>query len=191
MTNIITREPGWGPIAKSEIPKLYDGAMRRASKLAVSSALESAEKIKYPTLAERFGAYVRDLFAVYSALLEAMKTGHHWVALSVHSTLHSSADFDDAVLIGQSPAEDQVQVRGRTFDPLVFDFAWRDNTMDANWTAWNWEIDILPNDPDDRHYFFDRSQDKLIETRLEPGPTIYVYNLNPKWPSPLSFFEVR
>lgn len=191
MTSMTERESAWGPIAKSEIPKLYDEAMRRASKLAVSSVLDSAEKMKYPTLAERFGAYVRDLFAVYKALHEAMRGDRHWVALSVHSTMHSQADLEDAVLVGRNPAENQVQVRGRTFDPLVFDFVWRDNTMDANWTAWNWEIDILPNDPDDRHYFFDRSQDKLIETRLEPGPTIYIYNLKPNWPSHLSFFEVR
>lgn len=185
MANIIKRSSGWAKISEKELEKTHSDLNIRLGKLGKPFEITYEPVKNQLTRAENFGKYVREIYSVYSSILEDMKSSRDWLALQVRSTYHSKADYADSIIIGSENEEDQVQVRGFYLDPAAFVFAWEDNTMDRPWKPWNWQLGILPEDLDETHYFFDNKSDRII---IGKGSKIFFYNLNPKFSKTLELF---
>ncbi|MDJ1499026.1 hypothetical protein [Xanthocytophaga agilis] len=143
--------------------------------------------VKAPTRAEYFGLYVRELFTFYQSVLTTMRSSTQWIALNAHSTYHTRNILADTVTI--TTEEDEVDVIGYCFNPVVFNFEWIDNTLDPNWKPWGWKIPILSDDPDDTNLFYDLTAHKGIVHQGTTPDKIFFYGFSPADFNGLQFFE--
>ncbi len=187
MANIILRSRGWTSIHTQDLAKSYSDLSTRLGSLDLSFAIAHEPETNDLTYAENFGRYVRELFLVYTAILEEMKSSREWIVLQVRSTYHSKADFSDAIIIGDENDPDQIQVRGFRLDTLVFDFPWQDNSMEHPWKPWNWQIGVLPDDLDEVHYFFDLKSEKLF---IGADKKLSFCKMRPNFPQKLTLFRL-
>jgi hypothetical protein len=188
MTILHLRGTGWTKIPADQLSNFYSILNDKLSSPDEKIILKYKKNEAFPTEAAEFGAYVQELYAVYTCILKDMKTSREWIALKVRSTYHSKANYVDSIIISDETDDDQVQLQGMKFDPLVFNFPWVDNTRDNPWTPWGWEMDILSNDLDETHYFFDLKSNKLIIGTLNGTEEIYFYNMRPDFPKNLQHF---
>ncbi len=187
MANIEIRSQGWSPLSNEDMASRYSELNTKLGKLKVCSILTYRPIKNDLTLAENFGKYVRELFEVYRATLEEMKSSREWVALQVRSTCHSKAGYSDSIVIGEENDPDQFQIRGFQLDPLVFDFKWQDNSMDLPWKPWGWQIGIFSDDLDETHYFFDLKSKKHFVAK---DSEISFYDMTPILPKELTLFRL-
>lgn len=149
MSQVVVRA-AWRAMSDADLRASFDGLQARADaetprlKLRVHS--EYHQRIGAPTLAESYGHYVRERFALYESILKAMTVSREWTAIVAHSRYHADRP-------GFTDVDDDWQIAGKFFDPLMLAFPWVDNTMERDWTPWTWEVDLLAGDLDDAHYF--------------------------------------
>lgn len=112
MANIIIRSKGWSPVLTQDLAKIYDDLSAKLSLFKISSTIVHEPVNNDLTNAENFGKYVRELFLVYSAILEEMKLSREWIALRVRSTDHSKVNCTDSIIIEDKNDSGQIQIRG-------------------------------------------------------------------------------
>lgn len=187
MTNFIIRSNDWTPIPTRDLAKIYYDFSTKLNLANFNLKIEHEPANNNLTYAENFGKYVRELFFVYSAILEEMKFSREWIALQVRSIDHSKANYSDSIIIDNNNNADQIQIRGFHLDPLAFDFHWQDNSMEHPWKPWNWQLDILPDDLDEAHYFFDLKSEKAF---IGGDNQISFCKMKPKFPKILTRFRI-
>lgn len=188
MINTAIRGQGWSPLSNEDLANRHSELIVRLNKLKVCSSLTYTPVKNDLTLAENFGKYVRELFEVYKAILEEMKSSREWVVLQERSTYHFKAGYSDSIIVGEENTPNQLQIRGFLFDPLVFDFKWHDNSMDHPWKPWNWRIGIYPDDLDETHYFFDLNSEKGFSAK---DSEISFYGMTPIFALQLTLFQLN
>ncbi len=195
MTNHIPiiRGTGWSSITGPELVEAYSKLQIKLSKQSTPkrALIKKENPGLAPTQAEAFGAYVRELYSIYNVILQEMKISRSWVALQVHSTYHSKIISSDFTILGSENDSNQIQIRGMSLDPLLFNFPWEDNTMTHPWMPWGWKIDILPEDPDDTHYFFNLDGEEILAAHNFDGACIEFFNWNPNFSEAMNSFELK
>jgi hypothetical protein len=187
MKSSMIRNNPWSSIPTHELAKIYSTVRSKLAALKLSSTINYEVPRGDLTEAESLGQYVRELFVVYQSIHEAMKTSREWVALYARSTYHSKADYPDSIIVDGDESDDgQVQLRGFSFDPVIFEFTWQDNSLVRPWAPWNWRLGIFSEDCDDTHYFVSSKGDQLI---VGSESKIMLYQVDAHLPDGLRLFH--
>lgn len=147
---IVVRSDGFTPLAEEALPV----ALAHAHALIGRAGTRVTRvPIEAPSLAEGFGRSVRELHAVLTTLVDAMRPSRTWMALRIHRTEHTGPGPDERAI--DDARWGAVGVVGYTFDPAVFLLPWRDNTLERPWTPWGFLVCPFSDDEDDTHVFYE------------------------------------
>jgi hypothetical protein len=181
------------PIIRSSGWEVTDAATARISYEQIKAIISERKpevvlqinEVTAPTHAELRGLYVRELFTLYSMILEVMRSGNQWIAMHVHQNYHTRSVASGTITI----EEDEVDILTYHLNPQIFIFSWVDNTLDNPWTPWNWKIPIISDEQDDTNYFYEPDTQRLIVHSGSDALRICFYGFKPLQPVGLSFFE--
>ena len=184
----------WKMMSPDEAKAGYQEVRKLIAEKSPSCRIAQVVKVKSQTEAEHFGCYVRDVFQLYTILLESMaKHCCQWSVLQAHNTYHTSG----ASVVRLTDDGNEWDINAMYFDAVVgrLQFKWEDNTRALQWKPWNWQIPILVEDEDDAHYFYDPVSQKAIvhcgSNALEGADfDILLYGFEVDIPQDLNFFEV-
>jgi hypothetical protein len=185
MNNLpIIRSSGWEATDAATARISYDQIKAVISERKPEVIIQINDVIA-PTQAELRGLYVRELFTLYSMILEVMRSGNQWIAMNVHQNYHTRNVDAGTITI----EEDEVDILTYHLNPQVFIFPWVDNTLDNPWTPWDWKIPIISDDQDDTNYFYEPDTLRLIVHEGSDPLRICFYGFKPLLTVGLNFFE--
>jgi hypothetical protein len=185
----------WKKMNRDEAKSGYEEMRKFISEHSPTSRITQVIKVKSQTQAEHFGWYVRDVFRLYTILLESMAHCRQWSVFKAHDTYHTEGNN---TVVRLTDAGREWDINAMYFDPVVgrVQFKWEDNTMAlTRWKPWNWQIPILAEDEDDAHYFFDPVSKQAIVhcgSNVLEGANfdILLFGFKVDLPEDLNFFQV-
>lgn len=188
--NLVLDSGGWIELESTKINENYNSTMALFNSEKPQLTIIPKNFTLGLTKAEDFGARTRELFSIYTGILNEMQSSREWIALKIHSNYHTNSQFQNGINIVEE--ENDFDVMGYHLDAIAFKFTWQDNTLEHPWKPWNWKLGLFSDDCDDSHCFFHPLDNKATRSYYDGNDIrLEIFGMTPTLKQPLNFFQIK